>query len=141
QIQALKWELDPAIRSARIDLQILLDPTPSTLERIMAHEEFHVLHCAAPVEFAQQNLQVMLGDDLTVSDLARQLKEIPSLRLVTLAGGVEDGTRIVVAPSLFAAALRNTGIPTVLTYGEGLPLETGAHFAATCYDQLADCIP
>lgn len=136
-LSVLSETLGPLIRAGQINLTIMLDPTPATLEQALVASPVHVLHCAASVQQVAANVPVLcLGDAITAPELARQIRSAMHLRMVTLAGSVSTSGTIAVGPSSFANQLLEAGVPGVISFGTGIAPETSAQFAEVCYKHM-----
>src|SRR5215212_6053585 len=109
QLAALEQALSDDLRAGRIELRLMRDATPATLERALMLGSTHVLHIAAPVA---------------------------DLRLITLAGSQGDASAVGAAlPAL--AGLLAAAVPATIAMGGPLPARSSAGFAAACYSRLA----
>ncbi|MFL5806957.1 MAG: CHAT domain-containing protein, partial [Roseiflexaceae bacterium] len=142
QLETLHTALMPAIHDGRIELRMLPDATPQTLELALSVDAPHVLHCAASVGFTPSGVpQLLIGHGLAAFDLAALAAESPNLRLVMLAGPQGDAGTVCAATPLLATTLVGDELPAVIAFGGPLPAPAAARFAATCYGQLAAEVP
>ena len=142
QLIDLNTALSDAIRSGYVNLRLMRDIEPDSLEAVLKSEPVHVLYCAAPIEFSQQGVPFLaIGHGVAFSPLVRVLQQARLLRLVTFASVGEDVGRITAAPLVLAAMLTGSGIPASITSGIGLSPMLAAQFAAACYEQLAMATP
>lgn len=142
QLEALEAALRSAVHAGRIDLQLLYDVTPDTLETALASGTAHILHCAAEINVtARGNPRLLIGRGLGAFDLAELLAETPRLRLVTLTGPQGDGNSAAPAVPLLATTLLSSDLPATIAFGAPLPALLAARFAAVCYARLAAGAP
>jgi peptidoglycan-N-acetylglucosamine deacetylase len=142
QLETLHAALMPAVHDGRIELRLLPDTTPQALELALSADVPHVLHCAAPVGFMPNGVpQLLIGHGLAAFDLAVLAAESLDLRLVTLTGPQGDASAVCAASPLLATTLLGDELPAVIAFGASLPASAAAHFAATCYSQLAEGTP
>jgi peptidoglycan/xylan/chitin deacetylase (PgdA/CDA1 family) len=142
QLEALEAALKPAMQAGRIDLRLLPDVTPDTLDAALAHSAVHVLHCAAPVRLlARGRPRLMIGRGIDSFDLLEMLVRLPRLRLVTLAGPQGDASTLSAAQPLLAMTLLGDALPATITFGGPLPALLAARFCAACYGRLARGAP
>jgi peptidoglycan/xylan/chitin deacetylase (PgdA/CDA1 family) len=142
QLEALHSALAQAVLAGQIELHLLRRATPQALERALASDAPHVLHCAAPIGATPEGIaQVLVGNGLAPFDLAALAARSPDLRLITLAGPQGDGGSVSAAPMLLATALVGAELPAAITFGAALPAALTARFAAACYTQLARGVP
>jgi peptidoglycan/xylan/chitin deacetylase (PgdA/CDA1 family) len=142
QLEALEAALDDAVRAGRIDLRLLYEANPATLERALAEGPIHILHCAIPVVFSEQGTpRLLLERDLDAFELMELLANAAQLRLVTLAGPQGDGSGVSGALPVLATTLLSRYVPATIGFGGALPAPLAARFAATCYGKLAEGAP
>jgi peptidoglycan/xylan/chitin deacetylase (PgdA/CDA1 family) len=141
QLDALEVALAGQVRAGRIELRLLRDATPATLDGALLSEPVHVLHCAAPVALSERGApRLMLRRGMETFDLLDLLSGAGDLRLVTLAGPQGDAGRVGMAlPAL--ASLLAADLPATLAFGGPLPARLSARFAAACYAELAAGAP
>src|SRR5215207_8933700 len=126
QLHALEQALSDDLRAGRIELRLMRDATPATLERALMLGTTHVLHIAAPVELAatpanragsnggmrRGTPRLLLQRGIDVFQLTELLTHAADLRLITLAGTQGDASAVGVAlpalASLLSAALPAT---------------------------------
>jgi peptidoglycan/xylan/chitin deacetylase (PgdA/CDA1 family) len=137
QLDALEVALAGEVRAGRVELRLLRDATPATLEGALLSEPVHVLHCAAAVALSERGApRLMLRRGMETFDLLDLLGGAGDLRLVTLAGPQGDAGRVGMAlPAL--ASLLAADLPATLAFGGPLPARLSARFAAACYAELA----
>jgi len=150
QLAALEQALSDDLRAGRIELHLMHQATPATLERALMMGSTHVLHIAAPIELAgtpatragQSGLmrrgtpRLMLQRAIDIFELTELLANAADLRLVTLAGPQGDGSAVGAAlPAL--AGLLSADVPATIALGGSLPARLSACFAAACYSRLA----
>jgi peptidoglycan/xylan/chitin deacetylase (PgdA/CDA1 family) len=142
QLESLHAALAPAVHNGQVELRLLRDATPHTLEIALGSDTPHVLHCAAPIGFAANGApHLLLGRGLAAFDLAALAAEARELRLVTLAGQQGDAAAVSAAPALMAALLVGEELPAVIAFGGPLPAPLTARFAAACYARLTEGAP
>jgi peptidoglycan/xylan/chitin deacetylase (PgdA/CDA1 family) len=137
-LTALEDALTDLIRERRVLLRVLPETDQDEIERMLAREQFHVLHCAAPVELtSDERLVLMMGRGIEGFDLADALAEHPTMRLVMLMGQSGDIGMLSAAAPLMGAVLMGDHVPAAITLSGSLPPDAAAAFAAVCYDDLA----
>jgi peptidoglycan/xylan/chitin deacetylase (PgdA/CDA1 family) len=141
QLDALEAALADEVRAGQVELRLLSEATPATLERALMAGPVHIIHCAAPVALTERGApRLMLHRGLDSFDLAELLGAADELRLFTLAGPQGDGAGVGAAlPRL--ASLLTTELPATIAFGGPLPATLAARFAAECYGQLAAGVP
>jgi peptidoglycan/xylan/chitin deacetylase (PgdA/CDA1 family) len=141
QLDALEVALVNEVRAGRIELRLLRDATPATLESALISDPVHVLHCAAPVALSERGApRLMLRRGMEMFDLLDLAACAEDLRLVTVAGPQGDAASVgVLVPAL--AALLAADLPATIGFGGPLPARLSARFAAACYGQLAAGAP
>ena len=161
QLAALEQALSDDLRAGRIELRLMRDATPATLERALMLGTTHVLHIAAPIALAatpetrvsqsggmrrgtprlllQRNPDGWKGG-IDIFQLTELLANAADLRLVTLAGPQGDASAVGAAlPAL--AGLLSTVLPATIALGGPLSARSSARFAAACYSRLAAGAP
>ena len=141
QLDALELALADEVRAGRIELRLLRDATPASLERALMTSTVHVLHCAAAVAMTERGTpRLMLRRGLDTFGLTELLADADGLRLVTLAGPQGDASGVGVALPALAARLA-ANLPATIAFGGPLPARLSARFAAACYGSLAGGAP
>jgi peptidoglycan/xylan/chitin deacetylase (PgdA/CDA1 family) len=156
QLDALADALADQVRAGRIELRLMREATPATLERALMTGSTHVLYIAAPVEMAAAparagqisgmrrgtpRLMLRRNPDawkagLDAFELIELLANAPDVRLVTLAGPQGHASEVQAAlPAL--AGLLAAEMPATLAFGGPLPARWSACFAAACFSRLA----
>ncbi len=150
QLAALEQALSDDLRAGRIELHLMRQATPATIERALMLGSTHVLHIAAPVELAaipstragQSSVmrrgtpRLLLQRGIDIFELTELLANAADLRLVTLAGSQGDVGAVGAAlPAL--AGLLSAVLPATIALGGPLPARLSACFAAACYSRLA----
>ncbi len=150
QLTALEQALSDDLRAGRIELHLMRQATPATLERALMMGTTHVLHIAAPVVLAatpaahagqsgalrRGTPRLLLQRSIDMFQLTELLAHAADLRLVTLAGPQGDTGSVGVAlPAL--AGLLSAALPATIALGGPLPARHSACFAAACYSRLA----
>jgi peptidoglycan/xylan/chitin deacetylase (PgdA/CDA1 family) len=139
QLEALHSALAPAIQAGHIELHLLRRATSQTLERALASDSPHILHCAAPIGATRNGVaQVLLGNGLAACDMAALAAASPDLRLITLAGPQGDASSVSAMPPLLATTMLGGELPAAIAFGAALPAGLTARFAAACYTRLAE---
>jgi peptidoglycan/xylan/chitin deacetylase (PgdA/CDA1 family) len=142
QLQALAAALADPIRAGKLELRIVDDATPATLEHGLMEGPIHILHCAAPVGRTDRGApRLLLRRGMDLFDLAGLLADARSLRLVTLTGPQGDGSTLSAALPGLAATLLAPALPATIALGAALPARMAALFAAACYTSLANGLP
>lgn len=150
QLYALEQALSDDLRAGRIELRLIRDATPATLERALMLESTHVLHIAAPVALAatpatrdgqsaamrRGTPRLLFQRGIDIFQLTELLAHATDLRLVTLAGPQGDASAVGAAlPAL--AGLLSAALPATIALGGPLSARSSAGFAAACYSRLA----
>jgi peptidoglycan/xylan/chitin deacetylase (PgdA/CDA1 family) len=150
QLAALEQALSDDLRAGRIELHLMHQATPATLERALMIGSTHVLHIAAPVELAavpathagqsgvmrRGTPRLLLQRGIDIFELTEILANAADLRLVTLSGPQGDASAVGAAlPAL--AGLLAAALPATIALGGPLPARRSACFAAACYSRLA----
>ncbi len=150
QLAALEQALSDDLRAGRIELRLMRQATPATLERALMMDSTHVLHIAAPVELSatpstragQSSVmrrsmpRLLLQRGIDIFELTELLANAADLRLVTLAGPQGNANAVGAAlPAL--AGLLAAALPATIALGGPLPAPSSACFAAACYSRLA----
>jgi len=150
QLAALEQALSDELRAGRIELRLMRDVTPATLERALMLGTTHVLHIAAPVALAaapatnanqsagmrRGTPRLLFQRGIDIFQLTEMLAHAADLRLVTLAGPQGDASAVGVAlPAL--AGLLSAVLPATIALGGPLSARSSASFAAACYSRLA----
>jgi hypothetical protein len=150
QLAALEQALSADLRAGRIELRLMRNATPATLEQALMIGSTHVLHIAAPVELAatpanradpnggmrRGTPRLLLQRGIDIFQLTELLANAADLRLITLAGTQGDSRAVGAAlPAL--AGLLSAALPATITLGGLLPARSSAGFAAACYSRLA----
>jgi len=139
QLELLAETLDPLIRDRQIAFDPLPDASLRTIQQALAARQYHILHVAGTVMLTpEQDLGVTLKSDVNGFDLADLLADYPTLRRVTLTGGLGDSFHISAAPALLGAILTTEQIPAALAFSWTLPPESSAQASAVLYDALSD---
>jgi peptidoglycan/xylan/chitin deacetylase (PgdA/CDA1 family) len=149
QLAALEQALSDDLRAGRIELRLMRNATPATLERALMIGSTHVLHIAAPIDLAAPAVahagpggirrgtpRLLLQRGIDMFQLTELLGHAGDLRLVTLAGTQGDAGSVGVALPALAGLLAAT-LPATLALGGPLPARGSASFAAACYSRLA----
>lgn len=138
QLAALRQALADAIHERRISLRVLPDTDLEEIERTLAREQFHILHCACELRLTlDQGIDMALGRGIEGFDLADVIAEHPTLRLVTLTGQDRDHASMSAIPLMMGAILMQDQIPAAIPIAGPLDADAAALFAATCYSELA----
>jgi len=142
QLDALELALADVVRAGRIELRLMRETTPATLEHALMTSSTHILHIAAPVELGASagmrrgTPQLMLRRSIDAFGLIELLAHVDDLRLVTLAGPKGDAGAVQVGlPAL--AGLLSAEVLATIAFGGPLPARMSACFAAACYGRLA----
>jgi peptidoglycan-N-acetylglucosamine deacetylase len=149
QLDALEIALADHVRAGRIELRLMRDATPATMEHALMTSSTHILHIASPAELTIPATQtgssgalrrgtprLMLRRGIDAFGLTELLAHVDDLRLVTLAGPQGNTGAVQVAlPAL--AGLLAAEVPATITFGGPLPARMSACFAAACYGRLA----
>jgi peptidoglycan/xylan/chitin deacetylase (PgdA/CDA1 family) len=149
QLNALQSALAEEVRAGRIDLHLMREATPATIERALMTNSPHVLHIAAPVGLAAPAApddqsggmrrgapRLLLRRAIDAFELTDLLAHAADLRLITLAGPQGDGRIVQMAPPALAGLLA-AEVPATIAFGGPLPARLSASFAAACYSRLA----
>jgi peptidoglycan/xylan/chitin deacetylase (PgdA/CDA1 family) len=150
QLAALEQALSHDLHAGRVELRLMRNATPATLERALMLGSTHVLHVAAPVTLAatpaardSQRATIRRGmprllfqRGIDIFELTELLAHAADLRLVTLTGPQGDSNTVGAAlPAL--AGLLAAALPATIALGGPLSARSSAEFAATCYSRLA----
>lgn len=138
QLAALEAALAEAVRAGTVELQLVNDATPATLEHGLAAGPVHILHCAAPVAYTTRGApHLLLRRGMDLFGLAGLLADAKQLRLVTLTGPQGDAQLLNPTLPTLATALLSPTLPATIAFGGTLPARLAARFAAQCYLALA----
>lgn len=136
QLDALERALAPLVRAGLLALETLPAGDLASLGAALERGRFHLLHCAAALDWGQGGPRLLLGQAADSSELLRLCGRAPGLRLVTLTGAAGQPGQIAPAASLLAAGLVARGLPAALALGGPLAPEQSARFALGCYQAL-----
>jgi len=138
QLRVLAAALAEPIRAGVLELRLIHDATPATLERGLLDGPVDILHCAAPIGRTERGApRLLLGRGMDLFDLVEILADARSLRLVTLTGPQGDASTIGAELPALAATLLTPELPAAIAFGSALPARQAARFAAACYASLA----
>jgi len=138
QLKALADALAAPIRAGALELRIVDDATPATLERGLLDGPVHILHCAAPIGRTERGApRLLLRRGMDLFDLVQLLADAHNLRLVIFTGPQGDASATAAALPGLAAILLTPELPATIAFGSALPARQTARFAAACYASLA----
>jgi peptidoglycan/xylan/chitin deacetylase (PgdA/CDA1 family) len=149
QLDALEIALADQVRAGRIDLRLMRDATPATMEHALMTSPTHILHIASAVELTPPTAQagsagtlrrgtpqLMLRRVIDAFGLTELLARVDGLRLVTLTGAQGNAGAVQVGLPVLAGLLA-AEVPATIAFGGPLPARMSAGFAAACYGRLA----
>ncbi len=142
QADALEAALADELPAAALEIAVVRNATPQSLESALRRFRPHILHLAAPAAQTTRGVpRLLLGAGLEAYDLMAMLEGAPEVRLIVLAGSLGDTGRATNTIPLLATALLSETVPATIAFAGGLPPRPAARFAAACYRALAAGAP